>query len=196
MHHCQMNSQIGEIKMTYIFVGFVLILIDLTISVGKGVLDILPDFVGYILILKAMQGLAKRNPHFERGEKITRHIFWYTFVLFVADITGIFLKEGIVYSIVGAALEAFAILASLALSYYIVTGVMRIEKAEKCDLKGKYLLLCWRIMAAFHVIAFAASFVKSLRFIMNIGSLMLSLLFLMALYDTDRANDKCAKKSK
>lgn len=69
MHHCQMNSQIGEIKMTYIFVGFVLILIDLTISVGKGVLDILPDFVGYILILKAMQGLAKRNPHFERGEK-------------------------------------------------------------------------------------------------------------------------------
>lgn len=53
--------------MNHLFWGFFLILIDVKMTVGSAVFDILPDFLGFWLIMKGMESLAEQSVSFDRG---------------------------------------------------------------------------------------------------------------------------------
>ena len=53
--------------MNRLFWGFFLILIDVKMTVGSAVFDILPDFLGFWLIMKGMESLAEQSVSFDRG---------------------------------------------------------------------------------------------------------------------------------
>lgn len=53
--------------MNRLFWGFFLILIDVKMTVGSAVFDILPDFLGFWLIMKGMESLADQSVSFDRG---------------------------------------------------------------------------------------------------------------------------------
>ena len=53
--------------MNRLFWGFFFVLIDVKLSVGSAVFDLLPDFLGFWMIMKGMESLADQDLRFDRG---------------------------------------------------------------------------------------------------------------------------------
>ena len=53
--------------MTRLFWGFFFALLDVKLTVGSAVFDLLPDFLGFWLIMKGMESLADQSALFDRG---------------------------------------------------------------------------------------------------------------------------------
>lgn len=53
--------------MNRLFWGFFFALIDVKLSVGSAVFDLLPDFLGFWLVMKGMESLSEKSAHFDRG---------------------------------------------------------------------------------------------------------------------------------
>ena len=65
-----------------LFLGLIFILLDFEIKHGAAVIGLVPDFVGYFLIMK---GLEKRDDPWRHG---AFGLMLVSIVLFVADLTG------------------------------------------------------------------------------------------------------------
>ena len=63
-----------------LFLGFLLILLDIEITVGTAVIEILPDFLGYLLVLKALEERDDSWRHLAFG------LMLVSVVLFGADL--------------------------------------------------------------------------------------------------------------
>ena len=66
--------------MMEMFLGFFLILMDIPVKVGTAVIDILPDMIGYFLVLKALEKRADAWRHIAFG------LMLVSIVLFGADL--------------------------------------------------------------------------------------------------------------
>ncbi len=64
-----------------LFWGLFFVLLDFEVTVGRAVFEILPDFVGYFLLMKGMEELANSVSRFEKS----RHV---AFGLFLAGVIG------------------------------------------------------------------------------------------------------------
>ncbi len=53
--------------MNRLFWGFFFTLIDVKLSVGSAVFDLLPDFLGFWMVMKGMESLADQSVLFDRG---------------------------------------------------------------------------------------------------------------------------------
>ena len=63
-----------------LFLGFFLILMDIKVTAGTAVIDVLPDMIGYYLVLKALEKRADAWRHIAFG------LMLVSAVLFVADL--------------------------------------------------------------------------------------------------------------
>ena len=83
-----------------LFLGFLLILLDFEVSVGTAVIGVLPDFLGYLLVMKALEERQDRWRHVAFGlmlvslvlfgadlvDKATVAQFWFGVVEFAAEV--------------------------------------------------------------------------------------------------------------
>ena len=83
-----------------LFLGFLFILLDFKISVGTAVIEVLPDFLGYFLVMKALEQRRDGWRHVAFGlmlvsvvlfgadlvDKATAAQFWFGVVEFVAEV--------------------------------------------------------------------------------------------------------------
>lgn len=53
--------------MRHLFWGLFFVTLDFDLSLGSVTLGLLPDFVGYYLLMKGMEELAEESGHFEKG---------------------------------------------------------------------------------------------------------------------------------
>ena len=53
--------------MDHLFWGLLFCLIDVEVTVGRAVFGLLPDFIGYFLLMKGMTALAGESRFFDRG---------------------------------------------------------------------------------------------------------------------------------
>ena len=83
-----------------LFLGFLFILLDFEVSVGTAVIGVLPDFLGYFLVMKALEERRDSWRHVAFGlmlvslvlfgadlvDKATAAQFWFGVVEFVAEV--------------------------------------------------------------------------------------------------------------
>ena len=83
-----------------LFLGFLLILLDFEVSVGTAVVEVLPDFLGYFLVMKALEERRDSWRHVAFGlmlvslvlfgadlvDKATAAQFWFGVVEFVTEV--------------------------------------------------------------------------------------------------------------
>ena len=62
-----------------LFLGLCLVLPDISVEIGRMQVDLLPDFLGWLLVMKGMQSLAGEYVAYDRG----RH---WAFVLSIAAV--------------------------------------------------------------------------------------------------------------
>ena len=70
-----------------LFWGLFFVLLDYKVSLGRAVFELLPDFAGYYLLMRAMESLAGESRIFNRGRHWAFAMALVSGVLYLADLT-------------------------------------------------------------------------------------------------------------
>ena len=171
--------------MNAIFLGLALVLLDLDVTVGTATVELLPDFLGFFLILKGMTGLAEENKFFNLGRHMAFGLALVSFVLFVAAVMNPGTFGKVIFWCVGLA----ALIGQLTLMKKIVAGVRQMELDESRDLKGERIQAMWLILVVLSTLRHLLSWVPIVGGVCGIAELLVAVLFLAAFR-------KCAKAYK
>ena len=69
-----------------LFWGLFFVLLDIEIAVGRAVLEILPDFVGFFLMMKGMEELSWQGGRFDKSRHVAFGLFLLSAVLYGAGL--------------------------------------------------------------------------------------------------------------
>ena len=81
-----------------IFMGLFLITLDINVPIGSGALGLLPDFVGYWILWKAMSG---RGNAMEKGAFVAQKLMLFSAVVYLLDLLSLTSRFVMVGMIIG-----------------------------------------------------------------------------------------------
>ncbi len=165
--------------MSNIFFRFLLIFLDFNFTINEiFIIGLIPDFAGYILMVKGLDTLAHESFHFERIRPFAVGMGIYSGIIYAFDLFGLSSQISFFGSILGIA----SIIISLYISYVIILGIREIENNNTVDLKSKSLMTCLAIMAIFQCLTLVFSFfliTSIISIVFIIFSLLINIVFLI-----------------
>lgn len=162
--------------MRNIFIGFLLIFLDFNLTINASIIGLLPDFVGYILLIKGIDELSRDTLIFSKAKPFSVGMVFYTGILYVIDLLGIKLNSSYFFTFLGI----INIAVTLYITYIIVTGVKEIEVSRGIFLNSESLRAKWKLMAIFDILTYTAIIFPALALIFLLVSLIAKILFLFA----------------
>lgn len=171
--------------MKKLFWGFLFINLNFNLNFNAHTLNVLPDFVGYILLLQGMKDLEPESHFFQAARPFAIGMAVYTAILWVGALFGITSNEGWVSQLLGLV----SMVVALYISWVLIQGVLEMEAAKAADLNGPKLYQLWKVLtvaqAAAKVIGLLAnlanlSVLLGLGIVLVIVGLVLIILYLMA----------------
>ncbi|NLL00695.1 MAG: hypothetical protein GX271_08565 [Clostridiales bacterium] len=168
----------GEDKMRNILIGFILIFLDFNLKLGNSTIGLIPDFIGYIVMIRGLEEMIEESTLFMKIKPVVVGMAVYSGVLYFFDLVGISTSLGVLIYVL--ALTSTAI--SLSISYNIVMGVIDMEGKYNILLNGDSLKFTWTIMLVLNIICFVLSLIPptAIGIICIIATLVVSICFLVA----------------
>lgn len=166
--------------MNHLFLGMLFVFLDFNLNFGRCTLGLLPDFVGYILLVKGLEELVPVCGKFAKAKPWALVMAVYTGGLYVLDLFSVSLK----LRILSWALGLVSTAASLVISYWIVGGIQEMENTHSWNLQGQKLKLMWTYMAVIQGICYVCSWIPVVGIIGAFGAFIMGICFLMAFYRT------------
>ena len=164
--------------MRQIFLGMLFVFLDFNLNLGNVTLGLIPDFVGYILLIRGLDALAAESRRFVQARPWAVVAAAYSGALYGLDLLGIGSSLGIFAWALG--------LASLALSAYlsglVVRGILEMERTKGCGLAGSALQGCWMAAVITSALCYPLAFVPVLGWSCVLAGLICNILFLAALW--------------
>ncbi|MDD3141819.1 MAG: hypothetical protein PHX08_23030 [Lachnospiraceae bacterium] len=105
--------------MKNIFIGFILIFIDFNLNLGNSNIGLIPDFVGYIVMINGLDEMAEKSPMFMQAKAYATGMAVFTAILYLFDVVGFSVLLGTLSYV----LAITSTIVSLYISYKIVMGV-------------------------------------------------------------------------
>lgn len=141
------------------FWGFLLIFLDFNLSINQHSLNILPDFVGYLLLMQGTKELEGEESRFFRDVKpFAIGMAVYTAILWVGALLGITSEGGWLASI----LKLIAMMVSLYVAWALIQGVLELETQRAANLNGGTLYKWWKGIAAVQTAGWLLSLMANL----------------------------------
>ena len=132
--------------MKKIVFGFLLIFLNFNLNFNRVSINVLPDFVGYYLLLQGMAQMKEENPRFAAPRPFTVGMVVYTAILWVGSVLGI--SGGILAS----ALNLVALVVQFYIAWVLVAALRELETGYGADLYGAMLLKRWKILLGLNVV--------------------------------------------
>ena len=168
--------------MDYLFLGFLLIFLDINVPLGARTVGFLPAWLGYILVIKGLDALTEESGRFAAARPWCVGMAVYTGVLWVANLFAL-----------GAELTFFVWLLGLAgtcVSFYITSiildGIDRMQ-LQHGEIGAARLRKAWQVAAIATIGAYLLSIVQAIALLCKIVSAAASIVFLVRMYATRRA---------
>lgn len=161
--------------MSKIFIGFILIFLDFNLNLGNSQIGLLPDFIGYIMMINGIDEMALESPLFMKVKPYATFMAVYSGIIYLLDLLGISLGVALAYLI---GLMSTAI--SLYISYNIIIGVIDIEDRYSKSLNGSTLKSTWTLFAIFSILTMVSLFFPVLAVISALISFVTAICFLFA----------------
>jgi hypothetical protein len=134
--------------MRNLFWGFFFIYLNFNLNVNQYSLNVLPDFVGYIFLIKGIDLLNGESTFFEKARPFSVGMAVYTGILWVGALLGVTAGGGLVTKL----LSLLATVVGLYISWILIQGVAKIEEVRAVDLNKERLLSLWKVLVAVEVI--------------------------------------------
>lgn len=116
--------------MKKIFFGFLLLFLNLNITVNSFALNLLPNFIGYFLIYLGFKSITEIDT--SKSQKITLATMVIAFVLYVLEVGGITIESGnIIYIVTDFLLTFFHLFTGLK----VVAAYQQLEEIHHLDFK-------------------------------------------------------------
>lgn len=173
--------------MRNLFVGLLFVFLDFNLDFGLTRVGLIPDFIGYIMIMIGLNELIFLSPRFKKAHPFAIGMVVYSSVLYVADFFGVWVQFGGISGWLGLGLGLVSVAVSLYISYCIVKGVHDLEIEEGRDLNGERLFSTWKLLAIFSAISYVIIIIPVLGIISIVASLVVGIIFLVAFNKTKNA---------
>jgi hypothetical protein len=161
--------------MSNIFTGFLFIFWDFHINLENFTIGLIPDFVGYIFLVKGITEMTSESTLFTKVRSASIGMGIYTGILYALDLFGMETQLGWL----GVLLGVVSSIISLYISYTIVCGIQAIESFRAIDLNGNNLRSIWTYMVLIQIATYVALFIPVLAFILVIISVIITIIFLI-----------------
>lgn len=166
--------------MKNLFIGLVLVFLDVNIGLGEHTFDVLPDFVGYFLMLRNLEVLSDHSDWFRKARPLALAMAVYTAVLYAVDALAVTVHG----QFLSFCLGILELIASLLIGYWTVSGVRDLERRQNRDLEGDKLHSFWLYMTVIQVITYGCGWIPLVGAMGVIAALVMNICFLAAFYRT------------
>ena len=133
------------------FIGMLLVFFDFSIKVGARqlhVIHLLPDFLGYIFILKGINEMLKESAVFERAVKPAKVLIVLGIIVFIANASGFAPRHENLASIGSFIILVF----DITVWFRIIEGIEDVERSRNIFLNSPELRKVWKILSVLRVI--------------------------------------------
>lgn len=169
--------------MSSIFWGFFFIFINFNLTVNQHVLNILPPFVGYLLLKRGTRDMEAESPLFAPIRPFAVGMAVYTGILWLGDLLGV-TGQG---SWLGTLLGLAAMVISLYVSWSVVQAIRDVESRRGADLNSTSLKTAWTVLAVAQVAAYVLALLVSLLALLGVIAGLVGIVwFLVALWRSRR----------
>ncbi len=172
--------------MSNLFWGFFFIVFNFNLTLGNAVVGLIPDFIGYFLILKGIIELQDLSIHFRKIKSLVVLMVIVKIITYFMDLLGMTAQIQTGAVIVGLVL----LVISLYIEYSIICGIQEIEKAQNMKLNAEKLFSIWKIVAVFSALAYIGLILPSLAFVFILISAIANMVFLYNLYQSKKAYEQ------
>lgn len=162
--------------MTRIFTGFLFIFLDFTLNLGQVRLELIPDFIGYIIMLNGLRGMSSESRAFIKARPFAVFMAFYTGIVWLFDLLGSAVSYGPLSFILGIV----SIIISFYISGKIVAGVMEMEQHYCADFNGKSLNTAFIVLVITGILSYLLLLVPALAVICLLVSFVAAICFLVA----------------
>ena len=152
--------------MKLIFIGLIFIMLELNIGI-----NLLPDFVGYLLIFKACGDWAKESKKMAAVRPVALVMAGVTGVIFVMNI----LKLTSDLGVIGTVIEIGMVLGTLLAVYMLGQGIREIEAQNGVELNGQAILNSWKLLAIAEIAGYTMILLGKMVSVLNLIGLVLVL---------------------
>ena len=159
-----------------LFIGFMLIFLDFNLNLGNSTIGLIPDFIGYIVMIKGLEQMDKESAFFMKIKPYVTGMAFYSTFLYLLDLLGVSISLGVLTYV----LAIISTVISLYISYNIVMGVIDMEGKYNTYLNGNSLKSTWTLLAVFNILSFVTLMIPLISLISIIGSFIVAIIFLVA----------------
>lgn len=144
--------------MSKLFWGFFFIFVNFELKLNGHALNVLPSFVGYILLVQGTRELESESGLFRCVRPFAAGMAVYTGILWLGALLGVGGTGGWLSTLLGLA----STLVSLYISWGVLQGLLDMEQRRGADLNGASVRTAWLVLAVSTAISFVLALLLSL----------------------------------
>ena len=165
--------------MRKIFVGFLFVFLNLNITLNNtSAINLLPDFVGFILLYMGTRELLEESPCYQKAGPWLLGLTAYSIAIWLLNLLGID----------GGWVTSLLVLAAAVVTYYatwlVIKGFDDIEKNNSVGIAAAESMRNWKISAILNIVAVGLSWVPILSVLLLLGMVVVTIMLLMSLNKT------------
>lgn len=160
--------------MKKIFWGLLFIFFNYSINISNMNLGLIPDFIGYLLMLSGTKELISESEYFSKIRPVLIGMTILSLIFYVFDLFGM----GMTNSGLVLLINIIAVAGSLYSSYMITCGVVDMEKSQHLELAADKLMYKWKVKAMFLILGYLVIFIPIASLICMLVSLIFGIIYL------------------
>lgn len=168
--------------------GLVFILVNFNIQfAGGGFLNILPNFVGYLVIYSALGKLITEinSLQFTRTRKFSFIMFFISIVLFLMDLIGITAALSFDLALISFTIAIVSLALQLLFLYFLTLGIISITSDKKL---AKKLQTTFRFVAVGNVLVYLLIVVDFLALLVLIATLVANVIYIVTIHQISKTH--------
>ena len=170
--------------MNKLFWGFFFLFLNFSLNMNGASLQLLPDWVGFILLYLACNELEGESELFAKPRPFCIGLAVYTGILWLMDLLGIGANLGVVSWILGLAATCL----NLYVSMLIIDAITNVEMHRNYDLCAAHLRKVWKVLAVCTIAANVLLIVPVVAAVLCIlVAAVTGIVFLVAVHKTRKA---------
>lgn len=158
------------------FIGILFIFLNFTLDFNGHTLGLIPNFIGYWFVLKAVEGFDGKVSAFEKIKQLSKIMIAVYIVVYALDLLAVNL--GVLSIVLSIALLA----ANLYVSFYITEGVFQLER-EYGFMEAEKLRSKWKLFAVMQCAVLVLMWVPLVNLVALVVNLVAAVMFLVAFND-------------
>ena len=162
--------------MSALFWGFFFVYINFNLIVNGHVLNVLPAFVGYALIMKACREMEGESGLFSSIRPFALGMAVYTGILWLGDLLAVMGQGSWLATLLG--LVSLAV--SLYVSWAVVQAIRDVEARRGAELNSDSLKTAWTVLAVAQAAAWVLGLLGSLMALMGVIAGLVGIVWFLA----------------